>query len=548
MSFSPFCLPWVTLDTADSHFNSFHKLLNQQCRRWCFKKISPPSHAPSNFHHPFQLLLSLPLSPMPPQHSFTCFNKENDNTIRNDNVCFYRTSIGDNNLPTTVKPPFSTEWKSIINKGISLQQQREFLLQYTGANTFLLEHPDYYITKLTKSFGTYCPLDTILYFPPSFGGEFCFKEHPLKEKEALASVGFILSILSLNNPKVSFCPVLPNIVGILLTCCTLDETLAISNKLLSKSVKTNMYLPLHPIDFISFYEILIDQLKSILPKCIPLINSLDVNCFFPLISNFLVGYVPYSALYCILDQFMLVGMQAVLRYILSVAKISSKLLQLSENSQEFLAVLCYVMMAYPSPPHLINVGLKIPFSIQLQPPSQEKKTYLPLCLNTQSNILNYNLFEQLWQYIPRHKRILRPQLEYSSLIDGISFHNMKKRLNKKEPLLFVIQTEKKCIGFYLSHQLIQNPSNIYFGNGENFIFEVRDKEVYSFHWTMKNELFCCLKNDIMLIGGGGKHVGYSIALKKEFVVSSGISLTYDNPLLLDSFDTPILRLEVFCLV
>ena len=125
--------------------------------------------------------------------------------------------------------------------------------------------PNQYYESIPKYFGKKCNPDTILSYPFTFGGFFNINEHPLYEENALSSVGFLMSILALENQSIRYCPILPNIIGIILTCCTLTETFWIVQSLITKSLKDNVLLPFHPVDYVLIVDELLEGLELLFP-------------------------------------------------------------------------------------------------------------------------------------------------------------------------------------------------------------------------------------------------------------------------------------------
>ncbi|GAB1225991.1 hypothetical protein ENUP19_0272G0010 [Entamoeba nuttalli] len=60
----------------------------------------------------------------------------------------------------------------------------------------------------------------------------------------------------------------------------------------------------------------------------------------------MVGYVPYGALFCILDQFLVSGIKNNNSiYILAAAKVAEDILNCAETTMNFISVLNYVLLA-----------------------------------------------------------------------------------------------------------------------------------------------------------------------------------------------------------
>ncbi|EKE40855.1 hypothetical protein ENUP19_0273G0004 [Entamoeba nuttalli] len=538
---------WCSLDTSNDTLSDAIANIGESCRRWCFLRINMVSTVPESFYQKYLLYLSLPLVPRPPPYSFSTFlpDPRKSDIIRIGNISLQRTAPHKNPLGINdIHPPFSRSWKTYVKKGIGLNYQRMFFVKYTGIESFIREHPDYYLSSVLHSFGGCCPPNTILSFPFTYNGIFHIKEHPLLEERALSSIGFILSILSIHNPNISFCPILPNILGIVASCCTLDETLCFGQALLTHSSQANNLLPLHPVDYVLIQDSLIDTLKSYFPNKSQIINALSANTFLKYYTNFMVGYVPYGALFCILDQFLVSGIKTITRYILAAAKVAEDILNCAETTDEFISVLNYVLLAYPDPSILMKNALKIDLTtIPLNQPSQDRHSFTPLKMNMNTSVIEYSTLELIWQHIPVHRRVLEPNIVFNSSIDGVSFYHMYNKVRKYQPLLFVLKTEQGIVGMFLSHTLLLG-SAPYFGNGEDFLFKIDlNKILHTYHWTEKNSLFCSTKNENLFFGGGGE--GPALLVKKNFTVSSYSSETFGNPRLFDKVNLPIVCLEIF---
>ncbi|GAB1225990.1 hypothetical protein ENUP19_0272G0009 [Entamoeba nuttalli] len=141
-----------------------------------------------------------------------------------------------------IHPPFSRSWKTYVKKGIGLNYQRMFFVKYTGIESFIREHPDYYLSSVLHSFGGCCP--PILFY------HFLLLTSTIRRKSTFFLLVLFLAFFSIHNPNISFCPILPNILGIVASCCTLDETLCFGQALLTHSSQANNLLPLHPVDYV----------------------------------------------------------------------------------------------------------------------------------------------------------------------------------------------------------------------------------------------------------------------------------------------------------
>ncbi|ELP83540.1 hypothetical protein EIN_378750, partial [Entamoeba invadens IP1] len=384
------------------------------------------------------------------------------------------------------------------------------------------------------------------YYFTSFGGLYNLNEHPLPQEKGMSVVGFILSIVSIKFPSVTYCPILPNIVGLLLSCCSVDESLAITIKLVERSFLTHTILPLSPRDYIKAGCELITQLRYMFPKKSSFIDEFAPNSFLDHYTNFLTTHVPYGGLLCIFDQFLVSGIRSITRYILAACKVASDIINASKTSNEMLGAINYVLFAYPDPASLMQSGLHFePTKFQLGAVFQSGESFAPLKMCVDCVVVTYNIFELIWQHIPVHRRTMSPKLLFNSKRDGVSMLHLFRLLKNEQPLVFVIQTKEKIVGMFLSHSIVFG-SKPYFGNGEDFVFKIEGNNVMStFHWTKKNNMFCSIAEQAIMMGGGNE--GPAILLKPDFTVSSYASETFGNPCFFENINSEVVVFEVFCL-
>ena len=259
----------------------------------------------------------------------------------------------------------------------------------------------------------------------------------------------------------------------------------------------------------------------------------------------MVGYVSYATLFCLFDQFLISGLSIITKYLLTICGIGKDILHCAKTKTEFISVINYLLLSYPDPATVMNKAIKIKVrEIQLNPPFEEFKTFIPFKLNIESVSVDYSTFELLWQHLPRHKKVLEPIQLFSSITDGTSFQLLYNQIKEKSSVLFFIQTKTKIVGAFFSHPIKIGTS--YHGNTEDFVFEITSQKVLSsFHWSCKNTLFLTMKNDMFFIGGGNE--GPALLIREDMTISSFASETFLNPSFFTKDIVTIKSIEIFTL-
>ena len=134
-------------------------------------------------------------------------------------------------------------------------------------------------------------------------------------------------------------------------------------------------------------------------------------------------------------------------------------------------------------------------------------------------------------------------LLYQLSRDGSSYFTFYNRIQKKNPLILLILTDKEeKIGAYLSTGIHQ--SSRFYGSGESFVFSLFP-HYECFKWSQINNYFVSSTDNEIVIGGGGASAIWIDS--KMASAYSGECETFSSPSLTTEPNFNILDIEVWSL-
>ncbi|RWS13268.1 TBC1 domain family member 24-like protein [Dinothrombium tinctorium] len=180
----------------------------------------------------------------------------------------------------------------------------------------------------------------------------------------------------------------------------------------------------------------------------------------------------------------------------------------------------------------------------------------------QSSILNYELLDILWEWLPEKVIVNEPKIIFCSNEDGNSLNTFFLKTANYEPTILLVKTEtKEIFGAYCSSSWSQRlesdekgATNYYFGTGETFLFTLKPKEAY-YPWVggqeyghdtsnvpHSSQLFMAASSKMISVGAGN-----GIGLWLDENLTNGTSTrcdTFDNKPLSSSESFTISVVEV----
>ncbi|CAD8050522.1 unnamed protein product [Paramecium sonneborni] len=170
--------------------------------------------------------------------------------------------------------------------------------------------------------------------------------------------------------------------------------------------------------------------------------------------------------------------------------------------------------------------------------------YLPQMMQ-QSKIFDNDELNQIIAHIPSIYKTSNWTLIFSNIINGSSFQTLLHKCENRSPLILVIQDVNECkFGAYLNESL-QLTFGKFFGNGETFLWTLKQNEFQAFRWTETNNYFIFCESDGFAIGCGDQ---FGLYINQSLTTGNTNKCeTYKNDLLTVTNDFSIKTLELWSL-
>ena len=115
-------------------------------------------------------------------------------------------------------------------------------------------------------------------------------------------------------------------------------------------------------------------------------------------------------------------------------------------------------------------------------PLNQRRLYRPRIDNSYRNLISYDKFEVIWEFIPNIYRLQNPVQIFSTQKNGYSLQNMFRVFQHYDlgtPLLILIQSDFNSVfGVFCDQMIRPNHNNgLYYGNEETFVFTLSPKVV-----------------------------------------------------------------------
>lgn len=126
-------------------------------------------------------------------------------------------------------------------------------------------------------------------------------------------------------------------------------------------------------------------------------------------------------------------------------------------------------------------------------------------------------------------------------INGILISLQRNISNNGELIILVQDGFGTVFGGFMTHSFELRDN--FFGTGECFVFKFKDQELYVYHATTANNLYCFADEDGFGMGSGGR---YGLFIDKELKKGASYTCkTYNNEVLSDDHHFKIFKLEIW---
>jgi len=454
------------------------------------------------------------------------------------------------------------EWKYIIRKGVPFSKLRIVILEMFK-RTYENNELDYE-SSLKVIFQEQVPM--------SFKNACTFADEDRLEDvlkinfltdEGRYTVKKILWIFRKSFPKLDYCPMLPQALGLLLLFLSEAETYTVTKLMLEESVRLldesiqyaaeemkglRWHFTLNKEDFEkfikSFYNYVLKKSKAFveIEKHLTSINYNYVELFSDWFKNLFFGFLPLPIVVRIFATFLNEGIKIYYRMGYALLRIFRKdvlahtdpttltaFLRDKANNITEEQIKKMMKKAY---------GLALPaldhrFS-KVQVETEDLTTtnmyYLPH-VSVPSTMIKNEQFETLWEWLPQEYKLSDPTLVYSMNKHGASIKTLyaKTEAYKGYSMIIIIKSDKNTIfGAFIDQVFKPDWTGIkYTGSDECFVFSLFPQEA-KFAASKKNSDHLVCAGDYISIGNGGD--GPAIYLDEE--LNNGQTYkcdTYNNP-------------------
>eukprot|EP01133_Synstelium_polycarpum_P012371 gene12371-14513_t len=310
---------------------------------------------------------------------------------------------------------------------------------------------------------------------PSFGGIVSPSDHYVSE-DGIPIVKRILSILALNHPEIEYCPVIPDIVHLLLVFMSEVDTYIYLN-LLIKSSNDAFYRFLNTSNrectrFVLTFDSL---LEKHIPKLYKHMVSLGITSSKSFceewFSRLFVSILPFQTVLHVFDVFVSEGYKSLYRVALGIMRVHKRVLLKSGTTPEaFLSTLRNLNHQLIDHPLLMKKAFKIHLKrnqlVDIDAQQHQKLSHVsePLCpiyyrpkVTTPSSILEEDDYELLWNWLPHKYCICDPVIVFDTNKDGFNLRLMYEKLEGQYPVFIVIRAGPDSVfGFFTSDELTPN--------------------------------------------------------------------------------------------
>ena len=139
------------------------------------------------------------------------------------------------------------------------------------------------------------------------------------------------------------------------------------------------------------------------------------------------------------------------------------------------------------------------FMARIRRPTLLRRPYL----KGPSKILTPFILEHLWHWLPSKWASARPEMLFSTDVDGYSLTTLLNRCGASARTYLLIRTSQgKIFGAYLPSPWQRASTKLFYGTSESFVFSFAESPPRAYPWSLGNQDFFISTSDRHLCIGG----------------------------------------------
>jgi len=400
-------------------------------------------------------------------------------------------------------------------------------------------------------------------------------------KTALKRLLWCVSLLHTDS-EVDYCPMLPNLIGVLLVFFQEAQAMVIVEQLFDLRKKTShnqlpsIILDRDSLDKQAKLFVKEAKKKSAAPVAMAHLEQLGVNLedmAARILEDGLASKLPLRHFCRVVGCLLAGGSESILRYGIALLLDGTDDILKCDTAGEARMMLGELGRGLSYDPDTLDRLTKVAFSLSIEgkaymnmssivpcPYLADDKCRMMLCrprLFEPRGSCPEEVWQDIWSCVPRNFRILDPRLVYSSVMHGRSLRTLLKHCQDETdgpPMIFFVYTidgdivggvspiiwTKTSRDTYIEVTSIRRPvsSSSVFGRDNGC-------ETKTFSWASKNQFLFLASDSVgLLFGGDDVAVHVNTELNKG---STAASASFDSPVLLENAEFEVANVEVFAL-
>eukprot|EP01105_Mastigella_eilhardi_P028972 TRINITY_DN995_c0_g2_i3.p1 TRINITY_DN995_c0_g2~~TRINITY_DN995_c0_g2_i3.p1 ORF type:complete len:713 (-),score=137.71 TRINITY_DN995_c0_g2_i3:49-1878(-) len=454
----------------------------------------------------------------------------------------------------------------LIRRGVPNALRFEVWLSVSGC--FESHSLGAYTSAFSNTFGKSVPRTVHVF--PMFGGSLQEQCHYLTV-EGVEAAKRILCMIGTENPDVEYCPMIPDILLLLLTYMDEAEAYALLSTLLARSKQDHYYFNLNRAQAAQFYLTFNDLVKTKLSNVYRHMQEVGVTSMEEFASSwfktFFVGFLPYKTALRVMDVFMNEGIKVLYRVGLAILYLLWPYLKTTVDPASWSEAIIAGGVSLLDGEKLIKTAfsfrLRDSERMQLEMANYGKKSaalatsasdlpdatmvYYRPKIETSSTIIQDDEFELIWSFLPNNYAIMDPVRLYTSEREGFSLATLIHKCEDITPTIIFIRTPAKHVfGAFISvpwTDIVANKGR-FVGDGYCFLWSLHP-QVSKYGWQPTNEdKYFVIFRDHSVAFGLHAH-GAGLMLDDELNGHSYPSPTYNSPALAEAPEFPCTCVEVW---
>ena len=434
--------------------------------------------------------------------------------------------------------PIAPHLKLLIRAGIPLDKLRHVVLDIFERNSYSANIEYECASKV--AFADHIPetFKNVPLFSYSNEIEEVLPVHYLNE-EGIMALKRIMWVFDKNIPRLEYCPILSQVVSLLLVFMTESEGYCVVKEMIDRSqnliedkenIKTlKWYFTMKKEEYEVFLEsqcIYMRAHRSGFRGLWKHLQGKHYDCnqlFWELCKTLFLGILPLPLALRIFMAYLNEGIKIYYRFCLAILKMYEKDILACNNMEAVFPLLkekCRKMTKDEFDNLLSTAYTTLKFrSFKRKLPSihpesfhapESKKLYLPVpVMSSPSNTFKSQEFETLWEWLPVHLKRTRPQLKYSSKVHGWSLNTLysccteDSEIEYEGILIFIRTTEDVLFGAFIEGMIEGCTTTVLGENDDSFVFQLEPEEI-KYNATGKNNICLICEKEALTVGAGGK--------------------------------------------